>query len=94
MLVQGGGQVGGTVTELLRNAGATVLFNDVAEPAIRHWRDKEGLEFIPSETIYQAECDIFSPCALGGILDAATTSRLGCRAGGANNQLRTPEDAE
>src|SRR5262249_52705025 len=34
-------------------------------------------------------CDVYSPCALGGVLSAETVPRLACRAvvGGANNQL-------
>jgi glutamate dehydrogenase/leucine dehydrogenase len=42
------------------------------------------------------ECDIFSPCALGGGLDAETIPRLRCKAvvGGANNQLASAEDED
>ena len=42
------------------------------------------------------ECDIFSPCALGGVLDEDTIPRLRCKAvvGGANNQLAEPEDED
>jgi glutamate dehydrogenase/leucine dehydrogenase len=96
VLVQGTGQVGGTVIEQLRAAGAEVLFNDVAEEAIRHFRDELGLQFVPSDVLYATECDIFSPCALGGILNRSTIPHLRCRAvaGGANNQLALPEDAE
>ena len=96
VLVQGTGQVGGALIEHLRAAGAEVLFNDVSEAAVRRFRDELGLEFIPSEAVYGAECDIFSPCALGGILNEMTIPQLKCRAvaGGANNQLGVPEDAE
>ena len=46
------------------------------------------------ETAHQVECDIFSPCALGGTLNDATIPELRCRAvaGSANNQLLTPAD--
>ena len=38
---------------------------------------------------------VFSPCALGAVLDSGTIPRLGCRvvAGAANNQLAGPEHA-
>jgi leucine dehydrogenase len=96
VLVQGTGQVGGKLIEHLRAAGAEVLFSDVAEAAIRRFRDELRLKFIPAEAVYQTECDIFSPCALGGVLNATTIPQLRCRAvaGGANNQLDVPEDAE
>lgn len=37
----------------------------------------------------EAACDVFSPCALGGIINDVTVHRLRCRivAGAANNQL-------
>ena len=96
VLVQGTGQVGGRLIEHLRGAGAEVLFSEVAEAAIRHFRDDLGLEFVPPEAVAETACDIFSPCALGGVLNATTIPRLRCRAvaGGANNQLGVPEDAE
>ena len=42
------------------------------------------------------ECDVYSPCAVGGTLSATTIPQLRCRivAGSANNQLAEPEDAE
>jgi leucine dehydrogenase len=46
--------------------------------------------------VMNAECDIFAPCATGGILSAATIPKLRCRvvAGAANNQLAESRDAE
>lgn len=96
VLVQGAGSVGETLIEYLRSAGAEVLFSEVDEGTIRHFRDELGLKFVPSEEVYTAECDIFAPCALGGVLDANTIPQLKCRivAGGANNQLAGPKDAQ
>jgi leucine dehydrogenase len=96
VLVQGTGSVGGPLIEHLRAAGAEVVFSEVDEGAIRRFRDELGLEFVPAETVYTTECDIFAPCALGGVLNANTIPQLKCRAvaGGANNQLAGPEDAE
>jgi len=96
VLVQGVGQVGASLIGHLRAAGAEVLFNDIAETSTRHFRDELGLNFVPSESIYATDCDVFAPCALGAILNARTIPQLKCRvvAGGANNQLDVPEDAE
>lgn len=96
VLVQGTGSVGGTLIEHLQSAGAQVLFSEVDPDAIRHWRDEVGLEFVPVEAVYRTECDVFAPCALGGVLNANTIPQLRCRAvaGGANNQLADSQDAE
>ncbi len=96
VLVQGAGHVGGKLIQHLLTAGAEVLFNDIDEAAIHNFRDELGLEFVPSEAVYKTDCDIFAPCALGGILNPRTIPQLKCRAvaGGANNQLSSPKDAE
>jgi leucine dehydrogenase len=96
VLVQGTGSVGGALIEYLRAAGAEVMFSEVDEGAIRRFRDELGLQFVPPEAVYTMECDVFAPCALGGVLNANTIPQLKCRAvvGGANNQLAETKDAE
>jgi leucine dehydrogenase len=96
VLVQGVGSVGGTLIEHLRAAGAEVMFSEVDKGLIQRFRDELGLRFIPAEEVYTTECDVFAPCALGGVLSASTIPQLKCRvvAGGANNQLAGAEDAD
>jgi leucine dehydrogenase len=96
ILVQGVGSVGGILIEHLRDAGAEVMFSDINEEVIQHYRDELGLQFIPGDEVYETDCDVFAPCALGGILNEVTIPQLKCRfiAGGANNQLAHPDDAE
>jgi leucine dehydrogenase len=96
VLVQGAGSVGGSLIEYLHSAGAEVQFSDVGEGAICRFRDDFGLQCIPSDDVYSVECDILSPCALGGVLNDTTIPQLKCHivAGGANNQLTKPENAE
>lgn len=96
VLVQGTGSVGGALIEHLCAAGAEVIFSEVDEGAARRFRDELGLTFVPPEEVYSTKCDIFAPCALGGILNDNTIPQLKCRAvaGGANNQFAGPEDAE
>jgi leucine dehydrogenase len=88
--------VGGHLIGLLRDAGAQVLFADVDERLIRHFRDGLGLAFVPADAVYETPCDIFAPCALGAIVSEQTIPRLACRAivGSANNQLAVPQDGE
>jgi leucine dehydrogenase len=96
VLVQGVGSVGEVLVEMLRGAGALVSFSDVDKDAIRRMRDEQGLSFVRPEEVYGAQCDVFAPCALGGVLNADSIPQLRCRivAGGANNQLAEPQDAE
>ena len=51
---------------------------------------------LPPERVLETEVDVYSPCAVGGTLNAESIPRLACRAvaGCANNQLAEPEDAE
>lgn len=96
VLVQGVGSVGRVLIDHLLAAEARVIFTDKDRDAVRRLRDDLGLEFAPPDRVYDTECDVFSPCALGGVLNVETIPRLRCRviAGGANNQLAEPGDAE
>lgn len=96
VLVQGAGSVGSTLIAYLRAAGAEVLFSDVDEGTIKRFQRGMGLRFVPGEDVYSEECDVFAPCALGGILNADTIPRLKYRivAGGANNQLAETSDVD
>ena len=55
-----------------------------------------GLEVASPDSIMDVDCDIFAPCALGGVLNPQTIPQLRCRvvAGGANNQLLSEADGE
>ncbi len=94
VLVQGVGSVGGNLIEHLLEDGAEVSFSEVDEGLITRYRDEMGLAYVPPEDLFAADCDILSPCALGGVLNRETIPQLRCKAvvGGANNQLAAPED--
>ena len=96
IVVQGAGSVGGELIERLLAAGAAVAFSDVDATSVRRWRDDRGVAFVDPDRVLESSCDVLAPCALGGVLDAATIPRLQCRAvaGAANNQLGEPADAE
>jgi leucine dehydrogenase len=55
-----------------------------------------GADPVPAHHVFDTECDVFSPCATGGVLSAETIPLLRCRvvAGAANNQLATPWDGD
>ena len=92
VLVQGAGSVGAVLAKELADAGARVLVSDVEEPRAAATR----CETVPPERVLETEVDVYSPCAVGGTLNAESIPRLACRAiaGCANNQLAGPEDAE
>lgn len=96
VLVQGVGSVGAALIERLQAAGAEILVSDIDDQAIQRLPNPERMVFVPPADVYATACDIFAPCALGGILGAETIPHLQCRAivGGANNQLVASEDAE
>lgn len=96
VVVQGVGKVGHPLLRLLHAEGADIFCSDVDSAASERLRAELGCPVIAPDAVYEAECDIFSPCALGAVLNNETIPRLRCRAvvGSANNQLATPEDAE
>lgn len=96
IVVQGVGKVGHPLLRLLHDEGAELTVGDVDSAACERMRQEFGAAVVAPEAVYETECDIFSPCALGAILNDETIPRLRCRAvvGSANNQLATPEDAD
>ena len=95
VLVQGVGDVGFPLAKELAEGGARVLVSDVDEGRIARAQSELGAVVVPPEAVADTECDVFAPCAIGGVLSAATVPRLACRivAGSANAQLESPEDA-
>ncbi len=91
--VQGLGVVGSRVAADLVARGVAVDGADVDAAAAR---SVEGVRVVAPETVAHAACDVFSPCAAGGVLDAATIARLRCRVvcGGANNPFAEDADAD
>ena len=87
--VQGLGQVGGEVVRCLSMLGATVTVSDISEERCQEYVVLPGVEVVPVDEIYEVRCDVFMPCALGGILNDETIPRLKTQvvAGCANNQL-------
>ena len=92
VLVQGAGSVGQVLARELAESGARVLVSDIDEARA----SATGLETVAPERVVETEVDVYSPCAVGGTLNAESVPRLACRAiaGCANNQLAEPEDAE
>ena len=86
--MQGFGNVGRHTAQHLLKEGVRLVVTDINPEAVGRARQM-GAETVPPDDIYGVECDGFSPCALGGVLNDDTIPRLRCAivAGGANNQL-------
>lgn len=91
--IQGTGSVGGGVARLLAKEGAVLTVSDVDEARAQALAHETGARAVSPDAIMSVPCDVFSPNALGAILDDAGIGRLDCRivAGAANNQLQRPE---
>jgi leucine dehydrogenase len=91
--IQGVGNVGEALARQLHEAGARLVVSDPDPARTRRCEDLYEAEVVPPEAIYDASCDVFAPCGLGGVLNERTIPRLQCRivAGAANNQLADDE---
>ena len=96
VLVQGVGAVGRDLARGLAQDGADVLVADVDTELAAAVAAEVGGSVVAAADALATECDVFSPCAVGGVLSAGSIPRLRCRivAGSANNQLAEPADAE
>lgn len=94
--VQGVGSVGGYTALHLAEAGANLVITDIDQDALADISKRTGAKIVAPDEIYDVEADIFSPNALGAIINQDTLKRLTVKAiaGGANNQLSVPAMGE
>jgi leucine dehydrogenase len=87
------GKVGSILARDLARQGAILIGSGGSNQSAAQRIAKEvGAKLVPPDKIYEQQCDVFAPCALGGVLNDDTIPKLKCRitAGGANNQLWDP----
>ncbi len=91
--VQGAGQVSRFLCEHLYSEGAELFITDLLDEKIKRVLETVKAHVVKPDEIYDINCDIFSPNALGGILNDETIPRIKAEiiAGGANNQLEDEE---
>lgn len=94
--VQGVGKVGSNLVERLTKAGARTIVADLRDGSAAAMASAHGSRVVAIDEILGVECDIFAPCALGGVISRDTVGVLNCKAvvGSANNQLATDAQAE
>ncbi|MFU7528047.1 Leu/Phe/Val dehydrogenase [Qipengyuania sp. ASV99] len=87
--VQGTGSVGGGVARWLAQDGARLTLADINADGVKALAQELGAVVVAPEAILSTQCDVFSPNALGAILDDESIAALQTKvvAGGANNQL-------
>lgn len=94
--VQGVGQVSFSLCEHLHKEGAQLYVTDIRKEAVKRAVEAFGAHAVDPDDIYDVSCDVFSPCALGGVIHDETIRRLKAKviAGSANNQLKEPRHGD
>ena len=94
--VQGTGSVGSGLARHLAAQGARLTLADIDSERAARLAAELGGTAVPADAIMDTECDVFSPCALGAIIDDESIARLRAPvvAGGANNQLARAEHGD
>lgn len=89
--VQGVGAVGFSLVQRLIEAGAKVYVTDIYPEKVQKAVEL-GAIAVPVDRIFDQECDVFAPCALGAVINDDTVPRFKCKivCGAANNQLLEP----
>lgn len=91
--IQGLGNVGERLAMRLAEDGARLIVADIDPVKAQDVALATGAAIVGVDEIVEVDCDILSPCALGGVLSLAAIATIRARAvvGGANNQLLTPD---
>lgn len=88
--VQGAGNVGRHLVGHLLKAGATVFLTDIHDDKLAAIKaEHNAVNIVKPDTVYALDVDIYSPCALGAVVNDETLKTFKCSviAGAANNQL-------
>lgn len=88
--VQGLGNVAFNLCRHLHEEGADLVVTDLNDQRVKEAAEQFAAKTVAVNDIYDVDCDIFSPNALGAVINDETVERLKCRviAGAANNQLQ------
>ena len=70
--IQGIGNVGYNLAKYLKKAGAELIVTDIFEDNVNKAVKELGAKAVKPDEIIGVECDIFSPCALGAIINDET----------------------
>lgn len=87
--VQGAGHVSSHLVRHLSEENADVYISDIYDDKVNALAEEFGANVVEPDDIYGLDVDIFSPCALGGVVNDDTIDHFKCDiiAGAANNVL-------
>ncbi len=90
--ILGLGSVGMNIVRILTESGAVIRGFDINEKRINIATTEYNTQILDENEIYTQDCDIFAPCALGGVLNNDNIPSLNCKivCGAANNPLADP----
>jgi len=90
--ISGVGKVGGKLAKLLSKEGAKITAASINIDLINKLKNEMAITVVNPEDLFKTDCDIISPCALGGAINSLNQKQLKCKAivGAANNQLENP----
>ncbi len=95
--LQGVGHVGYYLAKHIADEGGKLIITDIKQENIDHVTETiEDVKVVAPDEIYDVDCDIFAPCALGAVINDKTIDRLKCDvvAGAANNILAEPRHGD
>ncbi len=94
--VQGLGNVGYHLCELLAEEGARLTVTDIDQARVERTIREFSAEGVAPDDIYGVDADIFAPCALGSVINDETIPllKVDIVAGAANNQLAEPRHGD
>ena len=94
--IQGYGNTATSLAGHLVEAGARLIVTDIDQSKSALAAGLPGVTIVEPDHVVDVDCDIFAPCALGGVLNVETIAGLRCKVvcGSANNQLAEDRDAE
>jgi len=91
--MQGAGHVASHLANYISKEGAKIYITDIYSEKAKEVAKKTGAEVVEPDDIYNLDVEIFSPCALGGIIndDTIPSFKFDIIAGAANNVLDIEE---
>lgn len=91
VVLQGVGHVGCALARELHAKGAHLTVTDTDMQAMHRCAEELGADTVDPYAAVSTPCDVFSPCALGAVINGASIPRFHTRiiAGAANNQLKS-----
>lgn len=94
--IQGVGSVGMNLARILKRVGMNLVIADIEPQCVQEAARELGARVAPPEEITAAPCDVFAPCALGGVINRETVTRIAAPivCGCANNALASAEEGD